>query len=60
MIKLRLYGIRKVCDPHFIPDLFFSDLMKARKERDRLSNSTGEPHVVCNGPDNKHYRHEHA
>lgn len=53
---LRLFGIRKAASTQQIEGLHFSDQGIARKERDRLSANTGEPHVLCPGPDHKRYK----
>ncbi len=53
-MKLRLFAIRKTGEQQHGTE-FFSDLGVARKARDKLINSTGEMHVVCNGPDHRRY-----
>ncbi len=54
-MKLRLFAIRKASEQQH-GTTFFRDQMVARKERDRLTTNTGEPHVVCPGPDHKRYK----
>ncbi len=53
---LRLFGIRPENDTKPIEDLYFSDLLHARRERDRISLETAVQHVVCPGPDHKRYK----
>jgi hypothetical protein len=51
-VKLRLFGLRRH-DSKDQTGQHFSDLMLARKERDRLTAINNVQYAVCPGPDHK-------
>jgi hypothetical protein len=54
-MALRLFALRRH-DSKVPEGRTFSDLMMARKERDRLTAINKIQYVVCPGPDHKKYK----
>lgn len=52
-MKLKLFAIRDLTTNRIIPDLFFSDKVKAKAKRDELGAGT---HCVTYGPDHRHFQ----
>lgn len=50
---LRLFAIKDTTSGRIVPNLFFSDKMKAKAERTNLGAGT---HCVTYGPDHRHYK----